>query len=554
MMVRLIAFLIVSLLSVSACSKTEQAAIATAHPLATEAGFEVLQKGGNAFDAAVAITAALAVVEPAGSGLGGGGFWLLHRADDQHQVMIDGREMAPGLANAVMYLDEQGEFNPELALNGPLAAGIPGVPAALVHLSEHYGQLPLATALEPAINYAQQGFSVTEGYQQLVGFRQHVLQRYPQSAAQFLDAGEVPELGHRIVQPDLAMTLKAIAEQGRDGFYHGSVADKLLKSVNAHGGIWTQSDLDAYQVKERTPVTGHYQGYTITSAALPSSGGIVMMLTLNQLAKFDLQSANKAQQRHWVIEAMRRAYRDRARYLGDSDFVNIPSHLTTAVYAAELAQTIDDNTASRSELLSAIKPAGEDTTHFSVIDQFGNRVAATLSINYPFGSGFVAEGTGVLLNDEMDDFAPPSGKANVYGLVGNQANAIAPYKRPLSSMSPSFIENDDKLMITGTPGGSRIISMVLLSMLDFIEGKSAAEIVSAPRYHHQFLPDEVHIEQTGFSEADIADLQQRGHKVNQLTRQYGDMQTLIVDKHSKQIDAASDPRGEGLAEVRAIHH
>lgn len=553
-MSRLILVCLFSLLSLAACSKTEQAAIATAHPLATEAGFEVLENGGNAFDAAVAITAALAVVEPAGSGLGGGGFWLLHRAEDQHQIMIDGREMAPGRAHADMYLDEHGEFVPERALNGPLAAGIPGVPAALVHLSDHYGQLTLADTLKPAIRYAQQGFAVTEGYQQLAEFRKSVLQSYPESATLFLDDGDVPPLGHTIVQPDLAITLQAIAEHGRAGFYQGKVADKLLKSVNHHGGIWTQADLDAYEIKERTPVTGHYQGYKITSAALPSSGGMVMMLALNQLQTFDLQQADKQQQRHWVIEAMRRAYRERARYLGDADFVDIPVHLTSLAYALELAKDIENNKASVSKQLQGLDGAGEDTTHFSVIDQFGNRVAATLSINYPFGSGFVAEGTGVLLNDEMDDFAAQPGKANVYGLVGTQANAIAPFKRPLSSMSPTFIENDDRLMITGTPGGSRIISMVLLSLLEFVDGQSAAEIVAAPRYHHQYLPDEVQIEVNGFTDSEIADLQQRGHTVTQLNRQYGDMQTLIVDKHNGDIDAASDPRGEGLAVVRQIHH
>jgi gamma-glutamyltranspeptidase/glutathione hydrolase len=551
---RLILLCLFSLLSLSACSKTQQAAIATAHPLATQAGFEVLENGGNAFDAAVAITAALAVVEPAGSGLGGGGFWLLHRAEDQHQVMIDGREMAPGLAHADMYLDENGEFVPARSLNGPLAAGIPGVPAALVHLSQQYGELALADTLKPAIRYAEQGFPVTEGYQQLANFRQPVLQTYPASAAQFLYQGEVPPLGHTIVQPDLAMTLRAIAERGRAGFYQGEVADKLLTSVNSHGGIWTQADLAAYEVKERTPVIGHYRGYKITSAALPSSGGIVMLLALNQLATFDLQSVDKQQQRHWVIEAMRRAYRDRARYLGDGDFVAIPAHLTSPAYAHELAQDIDDKKASVSQQLLIDRADGEDTTHFSVIDQFGNRVAATLSVNYPFGSGFVAEGTGVLLNDEMDDFTAQPGKANVYGLVGNQANAIAPYKRPLSSMSPTFIENADRLMITGTPGGSRIISMVLLSLLDFVDGQSAVEIVAAPRYHHQYLPDEVQIEASGFTEADSANLSQRGHIVTQLNRRYGDMQTLILDKQSGAIEAASDPRGEGLAEVRQIRH
>jgi len=548
----LFASLCLCLLTLSAAAQTKPAAIASAHPLATQAGFEILQQGGNAFDAAVAITAALAVVEPAGSGLGGGGFWLLHRASDNHQLMIDGREMAPGNAHKDMYLDAKGQFQPTLSLNGPLAAGIPGIPAGLVHLSEQYGSLPLATSLQPAIRYAENGFTVTEGYQHLAGFRRDTLRQSPQAAAIFLDQGEVPAVGHIIRQPDLAATLKAIADQGHNGFYQGKTADKLVQSVQAHGGIWTRADLDKYQIIERQPVRGQYQGYDITSAALPSSGGIVLMIALNQLTAFDLHQADNTQRRHWVVEAMRRAYHDRSRYLGDADFTDIPDHLTSPAYGLRLSRSIDDKTATPSQALPLTEAAGENTTHFSVLDQHGNRVAATLSVNYPFGSGFVAEGTGVLLNDEMDDFSAKEGTANVYGLVGNEANAIEPYKRPLSSMSPTFIENDERLMITGTPGGSRIISMVLLSLLDFVDGDSADEIVAAPRYHHQFLPDYIQLEKGAFSEAEIHALQQRGHKIKQLNRRYGDMQTLIVNKQSGQLEAASDPRGEGLAEIRLI--
>lgn len=551
-MTRLIVLVLCGLLTLPVWAEKQQAAIATAHPLATEAGFEILEQGGNAFDAAIAVTAALAVVEPSGSGLGGGGFWLLHRAKDHQQVMIDGREMAPGQATANMYLDRDGNFVPERSLNGPLAAGIPGVPAALAHLSQHYGQLPLSIVLGPAIRYAEQGFEVTEGYQHLAKFRQNALRQFPQSAATFLDNGKVPQLGHVILQPELATTLKAVATQGKSGFYRGEIANKLVASVQKNGGIWTLNDLAKYEVKERRPVTGSYHGYQITSAALPSSGGIVLMLALNQLAQFDLQRAELTPRRHWVIEAMRRAYRDRSRYLGDADFIKVPDFLTEKSYGQKLSQDIDDQKATSSKALKQAETGGENTTHFSIIDQDGNRVAATLSINYPFGSAFVAEGTGVLLNDEMDDFSAQPGTANVYGLVGNEANAIAPYKRPLSSMSPSFIENDEKLMITGTPGGSRIISMVLLSMLDFVDGKNAKDIVAAPRYHHQYLPDEVQIENQGFRPAEIKALEQRGHTLNQLDRQYGDMQTIILDKKTGVLDAASDPRGEGMAQVKAI--
>ncbi len=548
----LIASLCLCLFTLSASAQANPAAIASAHPLATKAGFEILQQGGNAFDAAVAVTAALAVVEPAGSGLGGGGFWLLHRAEDNYQVMIDGREMAPGHAHKDMYLDAKGRFQPQQALNGPLAAGIPGVPAGLVHLSQKYGVLPLTTSLQPAIRYAEQGFAVTEGYQHLAGFRRDTLRQYPEAASIFLDNGEVPKVGTMIRQPDLAHTLKAIASQGASGFYQGEIADKLVTAVRQYGGIWTRADLSNYKIIEREPVTGHYRGNRITSAALPSSGGIVLMIALNQLANFDLQNAELTQRRHWVVEAMRRAYFDRSRYLGDADFIEVPAYLTSPAYGRELSRSIDDQTATPSEALPVRDAAGENTTHFSVIDEHGNRVAATLSINYPFGSGFVAKGTGVLLNDEMDDFSAKEGVANVYGLVGNKANAIEPYKRPLSSMSPTFIENDQRLMITGTPGGSRIISMVLLSLLDFVDGDSAQEIVAAPRYHHQYLPDVIQLEKDGFSEAEIAALRQRGHEIKQLNRRYGDMQTVIVNKQNGDTEAASDPRGEGLAEVRQI--
>ncbi|SFJ88857.1 gamma-glutamyltransferase [Methylophaga sulfidovorans] len=527
-------------------------AVASAQPLATQAGIEILQQGGNAFDAAVAVTAALAVVEPAGSGLGGGGFWLLHEAETNKDIMVDGREMAPGKASAEMYLNQQGEFEQSRSLNGPLAAGIPGVPAGIVYLSEHYGKLPLKQSLAPAIRYALEGFAVGQHYTDMARFRLPVLSQYAASRQQFLKDGQVPSVGTIIKQPDLAHTLNSIAEQGTAGFYQGDIAQRLVEAVQQHGGIWTLDDLQRYEVKPRQPIKGLYQGYTITSAALPSSGGIVLINALNQLSAFDLANATTTQKRHLVIEAMRRAYRDRSRFLGDADFIDIPDYLTSADYGKQLSDTIDPVHATPSSELVGKAIEGEDTTHFSIMDSQGNRVAATLSVNYPFGSGFVAQGTGVLLNDEMDDFSAPSGAANVYGLVGNEANAIAPYKRPLSSMTPTFVENNDHLLITGTPGGSRIISMVLLSVLDFIEGKNAQAIVTAPRYHHQYLPDEVQVENVGFSEQELDALKQRGHHITPLSRQYGDMHIIIEDKVKRKLSAASDPRGEGQATITTL--
>jgi gamma-glutamyltranspeptidase/glutathione hydrolase len=550
-------FVIVLLLNaLIACSHVNttphKAAIATAHPLATQAGLDILKQGGNAFDAAVAISAVLAVVEPASSGMGGGGFWLLYRASDQHKIMIDGREMAPGAAHRDMYLGPDGQHDKTSSLDGPLAAGIPGLPAALDHLSQHYGYLSLQQSLTPAIEHAKSGFAISKRYQALANIRLKALQASPEAAAIFLKNNTVPNDGHLLVQTDLANSLTLLAQNGRSGFYQGVVADQLVRGVNNAGGIWTQTDLDRYQVIERDVMTGHYGGYKISSAALPSSGGIVLYQILNQLSYLPLANSDINQQRHFIIEAMRRAYFDRSRYLGDSDFVAIPDHLTQPDYARTLAASIEHNMASGNTNLIDISRKGEDTTHFSIVDQYGNRVAATLSINYPFGSGFVVPGTGVLLNDEMDDFSSQIGSANGYGLVGNEANAIAPYKRPLSSMTPTFIENEDRLMVIGTPGGSRIITMVLLGLLDFIEGHEAEAIVSAPRYHHQYLPNFIQLEPVGFSDTDQEALTGYGHDIRTLSRQYGNMQVITFNKKTGEFNAASDPRGEGLAIISPI--
>lgn len=530
----------------------QQAAIASAHPLATQAGFEILDMGGNAFDAAIAVSAALAVVEPSGSGLGGGGFWLLHRASDNFEVMIDGRETAPNAAHRDMYLDQQGNVDKQLSLDGALAAAIPGMPAALDHISKLYGRLSLTQTLKPAIRYAKQGFKVTQHYQKLAKFRLNTLNASADSQAIFLRNGDVPDINTLITQADLANTLIELSQQGRDGFYQGIIAEKLVSGVQQVGGIWTLEDLKNYQVKERQPIIGTFKGYRISSASPPSSGGIVLISMLNQLEDLPISMSDRNQRKHLIVEAMRRAYFDRSRYLGDADFVTIPTEkLTSKAYGQQLAASIDHQHATSIDKLNhSISSKGEDTTHFSIIDQDGNRVSATLSINYPFGSGFIPSGTGVLLNDEMDDFSAKTNSANAYGLVGNQANAIVANKRPLSSMTPTFIENDDRLMIIGTPGGSRIISMVLLGILDFVDGFDAQTIVSRPRFHHQYLPDQIQVESSGFTNNDLEDLKQRGHTINKLNRQYGNMQVIIQNKITKQLTVASDPRGEGSSLVK----
>lgn len=532
------------------------AAIATAHPLATAAGFEILQQGGNAFDAAVAISAALAVVEPASSGLGGGGFWLLHRASDGFETMLDGREKAPLAATKDMYLNEQGEVVKGLSKEGALAAAIPGMPAAIVHLAEKYGSLPLKTLLQPAIRYAEQGFEIGERHRRLLSFRVKVLQQTPEANRILLENGKIPVANFILKQADLAQTLKAIAKQGKAGFYQGEVANKLLKSVQQQGGIWTQADLNRYQVIERMPVYGLYKGIKITSAALPSSGGIVLTEALNILSGYDLNVLDEVKRKHLISEAMRRAYHDRALYLGDADFIEIPvTRLLNRDYAAGLRSSIRlDKTLPSSELTGEeqAQEKGADTTHFSIIDVKGNRVSATLSINYPFGAGVITSGTGVILNNEMDDFASKAGAMNGYGLVGGVANAIEPEKRMLSSMTPTFLEDNNCIAVLGTPGGSRIISMLLLATLDFAQGKSPQSWVSVPRFHHQYIPDEILYEPQGLTEQEQQGLSALGHRLKQKSYRYGNMQAVEMNKNTGEFKAASDPRGEGLAEVREI--
>lgn len=530
------------------------AAIASAHPLATQAGFEILAQGGNAFDAAVAVSAALAVVEPSGSGLGGGGFWLLHRESDGFEVMLDGREKAPLAARRDMYLDRSGKAIAALSQDGVLAAAIPGVPAGLAHLAEKYGRLPLAASLRPAIRYARDGFNIGFHYLKLLNFRNKIIQKSPEARRIFFAGGKPPELGALLKQPDLALTLEQLARYGKAGYYDGPVAEKLVRGVRAAGGIWTRQDLKEYAVVERRPVRGVYRGIHITSAAPPSAGGIVLIEALNILSYFDLAAVDAATRKHLIAEALRRAYHDRSLYLGDPDFVNIPLwRLIGTDYAAGLVSAMRPDKALPSAFLSGAtndRDNGPDTTHFSIIDSAGNRVAATLSINFPFGSAFVAPGTGVLLNDEMDDFAVAAGTPNGYGLTGGAANAVAPGKRMLSSMTPTFLDDGKRVAVLGTPGGSRISSMVLLAALDFAAGHDPAFWVAAPRWHHQYVPDRIEYEQGALSAEHIAQLTRRGHRLQQLPEPYGNMQAVLWDKNSGQLSAASDPRGEGAALVK----
>ena len=532
-----------------------KAAISSAHALATEAGFEVLEKGGNAFDAAVAVSAALAVVEPSSSGIGGGGFWLLHRESDGFSTMVDGREEAPGAATRDMYLDENGEVDRDLATDGPLAAGIPGAAAAWVHISRTYGELELAEVLAPAIRLAEQGFPVDVKYQQLLNWRAQVMMQWPYTAEIFMPGDELPDIGDTIVQKDLAVTLKRLAGDGHDGFYAGETAELLVEGSREAGGIWTLEDFADYQAVEREPITIEHDGYTLLTAAPPSSGGVAIAQVLNLIEPFGWQEMGRVDRVHLLAEAMRRAYRDRALYLGDPDFVDIPfDMLLSDDYAAGLRTTIRMDRALPSGHLAANPDRlreSNNTSHFSLIDAEGNMVSATLTVNLPYGSAFAAPGTGVLLNNEMDDFSAKAGEPNAFGLIGFEANAIEPGKRMLSSMSPTIIKGDERVAILGTPGGSRIITMVILGILDFLEGNGPESWVSLPRFHHQYLPDEISAERDALTDKQIAGLEARGHTVSIRQRPWGNMHAVMWERLTNTLSAAHDPRlKSGGAEVR----
>ncbi len=557
--------ILLSTVSLSVWAGTEPPgySVVSASPYATRIGMQTLKNGGNAFDAAVAVTAALAVTEAYHSGLGGGGFWLLYDAKNNKNIFVDGRETAPHAATKNMYLDEHGKPIKDLSLFGPLASAIPGEPAALAHISKKYGTLPLAKTLQPAIELALTGFKVDELYRSIVMNRrinQHLM-TYPSTANIFSPNGKAPEVGQRIVQKDLARTLKGLAKLGHKGFYEGKVAKKLVHEVRKNGGIWSLADLKNYKVIEREPLESDYLGTQIITAPPPSAGGISLISMLNILSHYPLAELSEASRIHLNVEAMRLAYWDRAEFLGDPDFISIPvKRLTSKAHAKRLKRFIKEDKATFSDELErkpdGFKDTSDNTTHFSIIDAKGNRVSATLSVNYLFGSNFVAQGTGVLLNNEMDDFSVKSGVKNVFGLIGGESNSIAPGKRPLSSMAPTFLVNPSRIAILGTPGGSRIPTMLLLSTLAFIDGKSPMSFVPMQRYHHQYLPDVIEYENDAFNRTIKKELIEMGYSLERLNKDYGsrsffygDMQALEWNKKNKSLIACSDPRHIGLAEV-----
>ena len=529
------------------------AAIASANFLATNAGHEVLAKGGNAFDAAIAVAAALSVVEPESSGIGGGFMAVLHRAKDGRDIFIDARETAPAAVDRKDYLNADGSPNRDTALKGPLSAGIPGEPAGLVLIARRYGKLPLQQSLAPAIRIARDGFVPDARLRHAIAEVHKDLRRWPASVAKYLPAGEPPVEGAIWRDPDQARTLEAIAAHGNDGFYRGETANKLVAAVRAAGGNWTLADLAGYQAKERTPIVVNYRGYRIVTAPPPSSGGVAIAEILNILSGFDLAKLDQAQRVHYIVEAMRRAFRDHNDYLGDPDFVKMPlDMLLSPFYADGLRQGILPDKATPSSMLPRAEAAepGMHTTHFSIIDADGNMASITSTVNYTMGSTFVAAGTGVLLNDEMDDFALVPDKPNVYGLLGSAANAPEAGKRMLSSMSPSIVIGADRVAVIGSPGGSTIITQVLEGILHFIDGESAQQIAAHKRFHHQYLPDVVNVEEGTFDAATSDALTKMGYTLKP-REPWGFMNVVTWDRKTNKLDAASDPRRpSGLGKVQ----
>jgi len=524
-------------------------AVVTSNALATKAGEKILAEGGNAYDAATTISAMLSVVEPFASGLGGGAFWLIYDAKSKKYKMLDARETAPLQSHKNMYLDENENLIKNISKLGPLSAGIPGIPAVLSYVNEKYGSKKLSTLLVPAYKAAINGFPVNERYLKGANYKKEWLKKYKETKAIFLDKGEVPKKGWILKQTDLAKTIKKIMKGGHKSFYTGSFAKKMVESVQNNGGIWREEDLNRYKVIEREPVKSTYKGISIIAPGLPSSGGLVLSNALNILAGYELDKLSLTTQKHLIIEALRRAYYERAIKMGDPDFMaNSLEFLLTPSYAAKQRESININYATDNQTLEFADPPyqgqGNDTTHFSVIDKYGNRVAVTQSINFWFGSAFVPKGTGVLLNNEMDDFSIKPGTENGYGLIGYDANAVEPGKRMLSSMTPTFLESDRGFVILGTPGGSRIISMILLATLEWVNGGDAKSMVSLPRFHHQYHPDYVLYEEEAFMSSEIDELESMGHIFKKSNRQFGNMQIIMWDQVNNKIEIASDPRGK----------
>ncbi|UPJ49918.1 gamma-glutamyltransferase [Bradyrhizobium sp. 200] len=523
--------------------------------LAAQVGADILKQGGNAIDAAVATGFALAVTYPRAGNIGGGGFMVIHSTVRNEDVAIDYRETAPAAITQDVFLGPDGKPDTDKSRNSALGIGVPGTVAGLALALEKYGsgRFTLAQVLKPAIELARDGFAVADDMADTLPDLYRRMARWPNSAKAFSRVDGKPlQEGDRLVQAELAATLSAIAEQGPRGFYEGPVAERLAKAVRDAGGVMTTDDLKSYQAVIRNPVRGSYRGYDIVSMPLPSSGGTVLLETLNILEGFPMadMSQGSAPSLHLLIEAMKRAYADRARYLGDPAFVNAPADLLISKdYAAKQRAGIDlDRATLAADVLSGKPPReGSNTTHYSVVDSSGNAVSNTYTLNFPYGVGLVADDTGVLLNNELDDFTAAPGASNAFGLVGFEANLPGPGKRPLSSMSPTIVLKDGKpVLVTGTPGGSRIISAVLQIVVDVIDYRmDVAAAVAAPRVHHQWMPDVVRVER-GFSPETLDALRRRGHEV---VEPLGQTSANSIAVTPNGLLGAPDPRTRGAAAV-----
>ena len=520
--------------------------VATEQHLASQIGLEILKKGGNAVDAAVAIGFSLAVSLPNAGNIGGGGFMLVHDAASHKTIALDFREKAPAAAKATMYQDEIGNIIPRKSWYTHQAVGVPGTVAGLAHAQSQWGSLPLAQVLQPAIELAEQGYEVSPTLGKLLQVEKDNLGQWPSTKAIFFKDDAPLQTGDKLVQKDLAASLKLIAEQGPDAFYKGAIADEIVRDQAAHDGLITKEDLANYQAVEREVVRGTYKGYEIVSMPPPSSGGIHIIQMLNTLEHLPIKESgvNSAKTISLIAETMKRAYADRSEYLGDSDFVKVPMKaLMSKKYAKAIA---DDVLKGDITPAQTIKPANltpyesDQTTHYSVVDKGGNAVAVTYTLNLNFGSGIVAGNTGILLNNEMDDFSSKPGTPNAFGLIGGSANAIEPNKRPLSSMSPTMVLKDGKpWLVTGSPGGARIITTVLQQIINTIDfGMNAAAATNTPRFHHQWLPDELRLE-LGFSPDTIQMLENAGYKVS-VKPSMGRTQTIQVIDDT--FYGYSDPR------------
>ncbi|MGP9557093.1 gamma-glutamyltransferase [Psychrobacter sp. AOP7-A1-24] len=521
--------------------------VATQEALASDIGLQVLKDGGNAVDAGVAVGFALAVTLPRAGNIGGGGFMMIYDAKQGKTVALDYREKAPSSASRDMYLDEAGNAVSDLSRYHGLAVGVPGTVAGLLKALEEHGTMSREQVMAPAIALAEDGIEVTAGLSESLTALSDRLQKWPSTKKVFFKPdGSAYQPGERLKQPELARSLKRIAVQGADGFYKGETAQKLVKAVNEAGGSMSLQDLADYEAIARKPVKGDYRGYEIVSMPPPSSGGIHIIEILNILEGYPLgdYGQNSAQTIHLMAEAMQLAYADRAEYLGDADFIDVPaSGLTSQAYADKLRTLIDPNKATPAATIKANNPLpyeSDQTTHFSIVDKDGNAIANTYTLNFSYGTGLVADGTGILLNNEMDDFSAKPGVPNGYGLLGGDANAVEANKRPLSSMSPTLVFKDSKpYIVTGSPGGSRIITTVTQIISNVIDhDMNIAEATHAPRIHDQWLPDEIRVEKA-LNIDTVKKLESMGHTVSPKSAM-GSTQSIMLTPNG--VYGSSDPR------------